>query len=102
MLGDPNAISTVLSIKGVISTEEKVQIFLASTQSEKITLLITTIKYQMKRSSKAFLSTLQKANLSLPGDVVEFLQSYFESIYLHQHFHLLIPIQLLLCFQLRE
>ena len=35
MLGDPNTISTVLSIKGVISTEEKVQIFLASTQSEK-------------------------------------------------------------------
>ena len=45
---DPNTIAVMLSIKGVISKEDEAQISLASTPTEKATLLITAIENQVK------------------------------------------------------
>ena len=82
---DPNTIAVMLSIKGVISKEDEPQISLASTPSEKATLLITAIEKQVKSTPEKFqdfLNSLSEAKLSLPGDVVETLWSdYYDSVY---------------------
>ena len=82
---DPNTIAVTLSIKGVISKEDEAQISLASTPSEKATLLTTAIENQVKSTPQKFqhcLNTLSEAKLSLPGDVVETLWSdYYDSVY---------------------
>ena len=82
---DPNTIAVMLSIKGVISKEDEARISLASTPSEKATLLITTIENQVKGAPEKFqdyLNALSEAKLSLPGDVVEILWSdYYDSVY---------------------
>ena len=82
---DPNTIAVMLSIKEVISKEDEAQISLASTPSEKATLLITAIGNQVKSTPQKFqhfLNALSKAKLSLPGDVVETLWSdYYDSVY---------------------
>ena len=82
---DPNTIAVMLSIKGVISKEDEAQISLASTPSEKATLLITAIENQVKSTPEKFqdfLNSLSEAKLSLPGDVVETLWSdYYDSVY---------------------
>ena len=82
---DPNAFAAKLAVKGVISTEEETQISLASTPSEKATILVAALEHPIKRSSKNykdFLNVLQTANLSLSGDVVETLWSdYYNSVY---------------------
>ena len=82
---DPNTIAVMLSIKGVISKEDEAQISLASTPSEKATLLITAIENQIKSTPETFqdfLNSLSEAKLSLPGDVVEILWSdYYDSVY---------------------
>ena len=82
---DPNTIAVMLSIKGVISKEDEAQISLASTPSEKATLLITAIENQVKGAPEKFqdyLNSLSEAKLSLPGDVVETLWSdYYGSVY---------------------
>ena len=82
---DPVTTATVLSLEGVISKEDETQINLASTRSEKATLLMAAIDYQLKCSPEKFqdfLNALQKANPLLPGDVVEALWSdYYENIY---------------------
>ena len=82
---DPNTIAVMLSINGVISKEDEAQISLASTPSEKTTLLITAIENQVKSNPEKFqdfLNSLSEAKLSLPGDVVETLWSdYYDSVY---------------------
>ena len=82
---DPDTTATVLSLKGVISKEDETQINLASTRSEKATLLMTAVDHQLKRSPEEFqdfLNTLHKASPLLPGDVVEALWSdYYENVY---------------------
>ena len=82
---DPNTIAVMLSIKGVISKEDEAQISLASTPSEKATLLITAIGNQVKSNPEKFqnfLNSLSENKLSLPGDVVETLWSdYYDSVY---------------------
>ena len=82
---DPNTIAVMLSIKGVISKEDEAQISLASTTSEKATLLITAIEKHVKNNPEKFqdfLNSLSEAKLSLPGDVVETLWSdYYDSVY---------------------
>ena len=81
---DPNTIAVMLSIKGVISKKDEAQISLASTPSEKATLLITAIENQVSAPEKFqdFLNALSEAKLSLPGDVVETLWSdYYDSVY---------------------
>ena len=82
---DPNTIAVMLSIKGVISKEDEAQISLASTPSEKATLLITAIENQVKSTPQKFqhfLNALSEAKLSLPGNVVETLWSdYYDSVY---------------------
>ena len=82
---DPNTIAVMFSIKGVISKEDEAQISLASTPSEKATLLITAIENQVKSTPQKFqdfLNALSEAKLSLPGDVVETLWSdYYDSVY---------------------
>ena len=82
---DPNTIAVMLSIKGVISKEDKAQISLASTPSKKATLLITAIENQVKSNPEKFqdfLNSLSEAKLSPPGDVVETLWSdYYDSVY---------------------
>ena len=75
----------MLSIKGVISKEDEAQISLASTPSEKATLLITAIENQVKSTSQKFQdfpNSLSEAELLLPGDVMETLWSdYYDSVY---------------------
>ena len=82
---DPNTIAVMLSIKGVISKEDEAQISLASTPSEKATLLITAIENQVKSTSQKFQdfpNSLSEAELLLPGDVMETLWSdYYDSVY---------------------
>ena len=82
---DPNTIAVMLSIKGVISKEDEAQISLASTPSEKATLLMTAIENQVRSTPEKFqdfLNSLSEAKLSLPGDVVETLWSdYYDSVY---------------------
>ena len=82
---DPKTIAVMLSNKGVISKEDEAQISLASTPSEKATLLIPTIEKQLKRNPEKFqhfLNSLSEAKLLLPGDVVETLWSdYYDSVY---------------------
>ena len=82
---DPNTIAVMLSIKGVISKEDEAQISLASTPSDKATLLITAIENQVKGAPEKFqdfLNSLSEAKLSLPGDVMEILWSdYYDSVY---------------------
>ena len=82
---DPNTIAVTLSIKGVILKEDEDQINLASTPSEKATLLITAIENQIKSTPQKFqdfLNSLSEAKLSLPGDVVETLWSdYYDNMY---------------------
>ena len=82
---DPNTIAVMLSVKGVISKEDEAQISLASTPSEKATLLITAIENQVKSTPEKFqdfVNALSEAKLSLPGDVVETLWSdYYDSVY---------------------
>ena len=82
---DPNTIAVMLSIKGVISKEDEAQISLASTPSERATLLITAIENQVKYYPdifQDFLNSLSEAKLSLLGDVVETLWSdYYDSVY---------------------
>ena len=82
---DPSTIAVMLSIKGVISKEDEAQISLASTPSEKATLLITAIENQVKSNPEKFqdfLNALSEAKLSPHGDVVETLWSdYYDSVY---------------------
>ena len=82
---DPNTIAVMLLIKGVISKEDEAQISLASTPSEKATLLITAIENQVKSNPEKFqdfLNSLSEAKLSLPGYVVDTLWSdYSDSVY---------------------
>ena len=82
---DPNTIAVMLSIKGVISKEDEAQISLASTPSEKATLLITAIENQVKSNPEKFrdfLNSLSEAKLSLHGNAVETLWSdYYDSVY---------------------
>ena len=82
---DPNTIAVMLSIKGVISKEDEAQISLASTPSEKATLLITAIEHQVKSTPEKFqdfLNALSEAKLCPHGDVVETLWSdYYDSVY---------------------
>ena len=97
---NPNTIAVMLSIKGVISKEDEAQISLASTPSEKATLLITAIENQVKSNPEKFqdflnslseakpslpqqiLKLLIKAKPSLPRDVLETLWSdYYDSLY---------------------
>ena len=82
---DPNTIAVMLSIKGVISKEDEAQISLASTPSEKATLLITAIENQVKSTPEKFqdfVNALSEAKLSPHGDVVETLWSdYYDSVY---------------------
>ena len=82
---DPNTIAVMLSIKGVISKEDEALISLASTPSEKATLLITAIENQIKSNPEKFqdfLNSLSEAKLSLPGYVVDTLWSdYSDSVY---------------------
>ena len=82
---DPNTIAVMLSIKGVISKEDEAQISLASTPSEKATLLITAIENQVKSAPQKFqdlLDTLSEAKHLLTGDIVETLWSdYYDSVY---------------------
>ncbi len=82
---DPNTIAGKLAAKGVLSTKEKTQISLASTRSEKATLLITALERPIKRSSIKFINfvtALETANLSLSGDIVETLWSdYYDNVY---------------------
>ena len=82
---DPNTITVVLSIKGVISKEDEAQISLASTPSEKATLLITAIENQVKSTPEKFqdfLNALSEAKLSPYGDVVDSLWSdYYDCVY---------------------
>ena len=68
---DPNTIAVMLSIKGVISKEDEAQVSLASTPSEKATLLITAIENQVKSNPQKFqdfLNALSDAKFSLCGD----------------------------------
>ena len=82
---DPNTIAVKLSIKGIISKEDKAKISLASTPSEKATLLITAIENQVKSTPEKFrdfVNALSEAKLSPHGDVVETLWSdYYDSVY---------------------
>ena len=82
---DPNTIAVMLSNMRVISEEDEAQITLASTPSEKATILITAIQNQVKRAPEKlqdFLNVLSEAKLSLPGDIVETLWSeYYDSVY---------------------
>ena len=82
---DTNTFAVMLSIKGVISKEDEAQISLASTPSEKATLLVTAIENQVKSTPEKFqdfLNSLSKAKLSLSSDVVETLWSdYYDSVY---------------------
>ena len=82
---DPNTIAVMLSIKGVISKEDEAQISLASTPSEKTTLLITAIEDQVKSTPQKFqdfLNALSETRQSLPGYIVETLWSdYYDSVY---------------------
>ena len=82
---DPNTIAVMLSIKGVISKEDEAQISLASTPSEKATLLITAVENQVKSTPQKFqhfLNALSEAKLSLHDDIVETLWSdYYDSVY---------------------
>ena len=73
-----NTTAAVLSSKGVISSEDGVQISQASIPSDKVTILENAMQRQIKRSS---LSAIQKAYLALPNlpdDIVETLQSYYD------------------------
>ena len=82
---DPNTFATLLSTKGVLSKKDEAQISLASTLSEKATLLITAIEHQIKSAPEKFqdfLNALSEAKLSQYGDVVETLWSdYYDSVY---------------------
>ena len=82
---DANTIAVILSIQGVISKEDEIQISLASTPSEKATLLITAIEHRIIQSPNKihdFLNSLSGAKLSLLGNVVEILWSgYYDSVY---------------------
>ena len=82
---DPNTIAVMLSIKGVISKEDEAQISLASTPSEKATLLVPAIERQIESAPEKFqdfLNALSEAKHSLPGDVVETLWSdYYDGVY---------------------
>ena len=84
-LADPNAIAAILSIKGIISNNDKAQIIVASNPREKVTLLITAIEHQIQNNPEKFpnfLSVLSEAKLSLPGYVAETLWSdYYDSVY---------------------
>ena len=70
---EPNTFAAVLSIKGVISKQDEAQISLASTPSEKATILVTAVEHQIKRSPEKFQDFL-KVILSLPEDIVETLK----------------------------
>ena len=82
---DPNTFAALLSTKGVISKEDETQISLASTPSEKATLLITTVERQINSAPEKFqdfLNTLSEAKLSQRGDIAETLWSdYYDSVY---------------------
>ena len=82
---DPNTIAVMLSIKGVISKEDEAQISLASTPSEKATLLMTAIENQVKSNPEKFqdlVDALSEAKHLLPGDIVETLWSdCYDSVY---------------------
>ena len=81
---DLNTIAAMLSIKGVISKEDKAQISLASTPS-KVAVLIAAIEHQIKSSPAKFqdlLNALSATTLSLSSDLMETLLSdYYDSIY---------------------
>ena len=87
LFADPNIITGMLSIKGVISKEDEAQISLASTPSEKATFLITATEHQIKSAPEKFqdfLNILSEARVSVlqPGDVEEALWSdYYDSVY---------------------
>ena len=82
---DPNTFAALLSAKGVISKEKETQISLASTPSEKASLLITAIEHQINSAPEKFhhfLKTLSEAKLSQRGDIAETLWSdYYDSVY---------------------
>ena len=82
---EPNKIALTLSMNGVISKENEVQISLASTPSKKATLLVAAIENginSVPEKFQDFLNALSEAKLSLPGDVVETLWSeYYDSVY---------------------
>ena len=82
---EPNKIALTLSMNGVISKENEVQISLASTPSKKATLLVAAIENginSVPEKFQDFLNALSEAKLSLPGDVVETLWSeYYDNVY---------------------
>ena len=82
---DPSTIAEIISIKELISKEDETQISLASTPSEKATLLIIAIEHQIKSAPEKFqdiLNVLQKIRLSLPSDTVETLWSdHYDNVY---------------------
>ena len=82
---EPNKIALTLSMNGVISKENEVQISLASTPSKKATLLVAVIENginSVPEKFQDFLNAPLEAKLSLPGDVVETLWSeYYDSVY---------------------
>ena len=46
---DPNKFAAKLSFKGVIQKEDAIQVSLASTPSDKATILVTAIEHQISR-----------------------------------------------------
>ena len=82
-LADPNTIAAVLSINGITSKEDEMQISRASTPSDKVSLLLTAV---INGSLQEFLNAIQKADLSLPEDIVETLWSAYKDIVLTSAF----------------
>jgi Ran GTPase-activating protein (RanGAP) involved in mRNA processing and transport len=77
-LADHNTLIVLLLIKGVISKEDEALVRLASTPNEQTALLVTAIERQIRDSPEKFqdfLNVVHMANLSLPDDIVESLQS---------------------------
>ena len=72
---DPDTIAAVLSVKRIISREDEAQISLASTLSEKAALVLAAIIKCSPKEFQNLLNAIKNADLLLPGDFVETMQS---------------------------